>query len=231
MIFANGRLLPDSQLSQVLEELEEAVNETRACRTLEPETVISALQAVGERLDRGELDPLILRYAGPGGRREVAHIRPLLRREALEYKLAVELGIPLYSFQERPFGRTQTVPLGTLFHVTAGNVDGLPAFSAVEGLLTGNINLVKLPSGDQGLSLAVFQLLTEQEPPLAPFLYAFQIPSRDTAALRRLADLADGAVVWGGDGAVTALRQLAPPGCKLMEWGHRLSFAYLSRWE
>ena len=93
MIFANGRLLPDSQLSQVLEELEEAVNETRACRTLEPETVISALQAVGERLDRGELDPLILRYAGPGGRREVAHIRPLLRREALEYKLAVELGI------------------------------------------------------------------------------------------------------------------------------------------
>ena len=175
MIFANGRLLPDSQLSQVLEELEEAVNETRACRTLEPETVISALQAVGERLDRGELDPLILRYAGPGGRREVAHIRPLLRREALEYKLAVELGIPLYSFQERPFGRTQTVPLGTLFHVTAGNVDGLPAFSAVEGLLTGNINLVKLPSGDQGLSLAVFQLLTEQEPRLAPFLYAFQI--------------------------------------------------------
>lgn len=58
--------------------------------------VISALQAVGERLDPGgELDPLILRYAGPGGRREVAHIRPLLRREALEYKLAVELGIPL----------------------------------------------------------------------------------------------------------------------------------------
>lgn len=101
----------------------------------------------------------------------------------------------------------------------------------MEGLLTGNINLVKLPSGDQGLSLAVFQLLTEQEPCLAPFLYAFQIPSRDTAALRRLADLADGAVVWGGDGAVTALRQLAPPGCKLMEWGHRLSFAYLSRWE
>ena len=52
MIFANGRLLPDSQLSQVLEELEEAVNETRACRTLEPETVISALQAVGERGER-----------------------------------------------------------------------------------------------------------------------------------------------------------------------------------
>ena len=47
---------PGKSFTQVLEELEEAVNETRACRTLEPETVISALQAVGERLDRGELE-------------------------------------------------------------------------------------------------------------------------------------------------------------------------------
>ena len=27
------------------------------------------------------------------------------------------------------------------------------------------------------------------------------------------------------------MRKLAPPGCKLIEWGHRLSFAYLSGWE
>lgn len=101
----------------------------------------------------------------------------------------------------------------------------------MEGLLTGNINLVKLPSGDQGLSLAVFQLLTEQEPRLAPFLYAFQIPSRDTAALRRLADLADGAGGVGRRRGGDCPAALAPPGCKLMEWGHRLSFAYLSRWE
>ena len=43
--------------------------------------------------------------------------------------------------------------------------------------------------------------------------------------------LADGIAVWGGDGAVAAIRKLAPPGCKLIEWGHRLSFAYLSNWE
>ena len=55
--------------------------------------------------------------------------------------------------------------------------------------------------------------------------------SRDADTLERLAALADGAVTWGGDGAVSALRRLAPPGCKLMEWGHRLSFAYVAGYE
>ena len=30
---------------------------------------------------------------------------------------------------------------------------------------------------------------------------------------------------------MSALRRLAPPGCKLMEWGHRLSFAYVAGYE
>ena len=46
-----------------------------------------------------------------------------------------------------------------------------------------------------------------------------------------MASLADGIVTWGGDGAITALRALAPAGCKLMEWGHRLSFAYVAGYE
>ena len=108
---------------------------------------------------------------------------------------------------------------------------GLPAFTAVEGLLTGNINLVKLPRGDQGLTLAVFQKLTELEPRLAPYLYAFDLSSRYTGTIRALASLADGIVTWGGDGAVSSMRGLAPPGARLIEWGHRLSFAYLSGWE
>ena len=115
-----------------------------------------------------------------------------------------------------------------LLHVAAGNLDGLPAYTALEGLLTGNINLVKLPSGDSGLSLALAKLLTDTEPRLAPYLYVFPIPSSDRASLGTLARLANGIVTWGGDEAITALRALAPAGCRLIEWGHRLSFAYLS---
>lgn len=66
------------------------------------------------------------------------------------------------------------------------------------------------------------------EPALTDFIYVFDTPSTDLPALQQMAALSDGIVVWGGDGAVSAVRRFAPPGVKLMEWGHKLSFAYLS---
>ena len=206
MILAKGTLLPDHRLPQVLAGLEEEIISTRSASPLASQTVIDACARLLEALEQ---------------------YRRLLRPEALEYKLSVETG-GLLSGADRPFGRARAVPLGTLLHITAGNMDGLPAFSVAEGLLTGNINLLKLPSGDSGLSSALLKLLTDTEPRLAPYVYAFSIPSGDRASLQALANLADGIVTWGGDEAVRAMRAMAPPGCKLMEWGHRLSFAYLS---
>ena len=228
MIFAGGKILPDSELKPVLGYLEEEIAQTLSGPPLETDTVLDALEALGAELDSGALDGLIAQYAPPGAKEELDRVRPQISRAALEERLALELG---GLRGPRPFGLSKVRPLGVLFHVAPGNMAGLPAFTAVEGLLTGNINLVKLPHGDKGLTLAVFQKLTELEPRLAPYLYAFDIPSKDTASLRRLAALADGVVTWGGDGAISAMRKLAPPGCKLIEWGHRLSFAYLSGWE
>ena len=228
MIFAGGTPLPDSELGPVLDHLEEEISQTLSGPPLEAEAVLGALDSLGAELDSGGLDALIARYAPPGAREELDRVRPQISRVSLEARLDLELG---GLSGPRPFGRSEVRPLGVILHIAPGNMAGLPAFTAVEGLLTGNINLVKLPHGDKGLTLAIFQKLVELEPRLAPWLYAFDVPSGDGAALRRLAALADGIVTWGGDGAVTALRSIAPPGCKLIEWGHRLSFAYLSGWE
>lgn len=226
MIFAGGEILPDSELNPVLGHLEEEIAQILGGPPLEAETVLDALDALGRELDSGALDGLIAQYAPPRAREELDRVRPQLSRAALEERLDLELG---GLSGPRPFGRSEIRPLGALLHIAPGNMAGLPAFTAAEGLLTGNVNLVKLPHGDKGLTLAIFQKLTELEPRLTPYLYAFDIPSGDTASLRRLTALADGIVTWGGDGAVTALRKLAPPGAKLIEWGHRLSFAYVSR--
>lgn len=78
------------------------------------------------------------------------------------------------------------------------------------------------------MSLALLKLLTDIKPDLAPYLYVFSIPSADRTSLEVLASLADGIVTWGGDEAVRAARSMAPAGCKLIEWSHRLSFAYVS---
>ena len=226
-MLAKGTVLPDDRLSQVLSELPEDIIALRPCPPLSPHVVIDACGSLLERLDRGELDQLIRRYATPQMLEALEQYRGLLRPESLEYKLSVETR-GLLPGSERPFGRASALPLGTLLHITAGNMDGLPAFSVVEGLLTGNINLLKLPSGDSGLSLALLKLLIDEEPRLSPYVYVFSIPSSDKASLQALADLADGIVTWGGDEAIRAVRAMAPAGCKLMEWGHRLSFAYCS---
>lgn len=229
MIFAQGKLLPDTERKTVLEGLESQLNALRAGPPLEAETVVSAVDALGKRLERGEFDALLAQFfpAGMG----LAELLPLLRRESLEAKLAAELGPDPFAPGIRPKTEACVLPLGTLFHIAPGNMPGLPVYTALEGLLTGNANLVKLPHEDKGLSLAAFRLLTEQEPRLAPWLYAFDLPSGRREEMKTLADLADGLVVWGGDGAIEAARALAGPGCKLIEWGHRLSFAYVSGFE
>ena len=239
MIFAKGKLLPDTSLPEVLSGLEAEINAARSTLTLEPERVISAIEALTRQLDSGELDPLLAQFATPKMLAALDDIRPSLTREALELKLKTELTPSVTAFGgdcSLKVGAKNEIlpkiyPLGTLFHVTAGNVAALPAFSAVEGLLTGNVNLIKLPRGDKGLTLAILSKLAEQEPALAPFLYAFDIPSSDKQTMQTLANLADGLVVWGGDEAVRACRGMAPVGCKLMEWGHRLSFAYVAGYE
>lgn len=229
MIFAHGTLLPDSALPSLLDGLEEEINATRATKSLSPETVISALDELGKRLESGEFDPLLRQYlpAGVG----LDDLLPLLRRETLEYKLKTELGDDPFAPQDHVQTTARRAPLGTLLHVAAGNMPGLPVYSVVEGLLCGNVNLLKLPHGDKGLSLAALSLLCQQERSLAGFIYAFGLPSSDVDTLKRLCGMADGVVTWGGDGAITSLRSLAPPGCKLMEWGHRLGFTYVSGYE
>lgn len=229
MIFANGTLLPDTERNAVLNGLEAQLNAVRTAPPLKAETVISAVDALGRRLEAGEFAPLLAQFlpAGVG----LNELLPLLRREALEAKLVAELGPEPFRPRELAKTTAYVLPLGVLFHIAPGNMPGLPVYTALEGLLTGNLNLIKLPHGDRGLSLAAFQMLTEQEPRLAPYLYAFDLPSGRREDMRRLADLADGLVVWGGDGAIEAARTLAGPGCKLIEWGHRLSFAYVSGYE
>ena len=143
-----------------------------------------------------------------------------LSRPCLEERLRWEL-------PPSPEG-VRRYPLGVLLHIGAGNMEGLPAYSVVEGLLAGNINLLKLPEHDNGISSFLLRRLVNIEPKLGPYLYVFRISSTDRAAMKRLTSLADGIAVWGGNEAVRGVRELAGPSVKLIEWGHKISFAYVT---
>lgn len=226
------------------ERLKAELARTLAGPALEAETVVRACDTLSREIASGKYDRLLQMALGRGeepaalSARESAayisdasaagdslspqlqHAARLLSRPWLEERLRWELP-PLPEGVER-------YPLGVLLHIGAGNMEGLPAYSVVEGLLAGNINLLKLPEGDDGISSFLLRRLVAIEPRLRPYVYVFRISSSDRVPMKRLASLADGIAVWGGDEAIRAVRMLAGPGVKLIEWGHKVSFAYVT---
>lgn len=225
MILYGGRLYDTKEQDRLIDGLDERINRTLSEKTLDPEKVISAAEKLRSDIAAGEFDDILFSLGLDDPERYRSLALTLLEKASLEKRLEEELGK-----RYRDGSRIASVvcPLGVLFHIAAGNMDGLPAMSIAEGLLTGNVNILKLPSADSGLSVKIISRLTEYEPEIADFIYVFDTPSSDIRAMQRLAETADGIVVWGGEAAVKAVRTLAPVGAKLIEWGHKLGFCYIS---
>lgn len=227
-IFAFGRLHREGCRDNILKAMARVIPKTLAREPLSPEKVISACEKLRERVLSGEYDS---RAAAFGVSEEkISEAAALMSRQALENKLKAELPCTEeYTLPDKGIKIIKRrLSLGVLFHIAAGNAEGLPAYSVIEGLLAGNINILKLPSADNGLTVALLRALCEAEPALSEYIYVFDTPSDDIDTMIRLSDFADGIVVWGGDEAVAAVRKMAKPGVRLIEWGHKLSFGYVS---
>lgn len=236
MNLVNGEILSAEECDQVLPELHQRLLSTLEKGRLSPETVIAACDKVLTALDETDYiqEMAELGIDGALGKSYLAEARRLFSKESLLHRLHIELGDDFgrkVSFT--PMGKEFTVtrqilPLGVLLHIAAGNADGLPAFSVLEGLLTGNVNILKLPAAEGGISVRILLELIKAEPSLAEYIYVFDYSSKDVEHIETLISAADAVVVWGGREAVSALRRLIPPNVRLIEWGHKISFAYVT---
>lgn len=237
MILYKGKVFDSKEQDSLLSSLGNDIIYTISSKKICAEDVISAAEKLRDRILSGEYDKKLSELSLDSPERYLSLAVTMLSRENLENKLKTELGED-YTAEKKTAtigglkGVTSRVmPLGTILHIAAGNADGLPALSLVEGLLTGNVNILKLPQADNGLSLEIIAELIKNEPKLSEFIYVFDTPSSDIAAIKKMADLSDGIVVWGGESAVSAVRKFAPINTKIIEWGHKLSFAYISGYE
>ena len=121
------------------------------------------------------------------------------------------------------------MPVGVLGHVTSSNDAMLPFFSSVEGILTGNINIIKTASGAHKVAMTMVEKLCEIDESLCPYFYVFPLSSKDEDLLKSMFSLCNAVAVWGSDGATAGVRKLAPSGVKIIEWGNRISFAYFTK--
>ena len=229
-----GRSVSSREFARQFDAFRGRMFETLEGPGLPREAVIRACGRLARNLNEREHLPVIrsLGFSEEKAREELALMKFLFSRECLEERVRRELPTP-DTYSLTPLGESVPVvhrrlPIGVIFHIAAGNMDALPAYSVIEGLLAGNINLVKLPGGDNGLSLAILRTLISMEPVLREYIHVFDVPSEDIKMMQRLAGLAGAVVVWGGDEAVAAVRRLATPETRIIEWGHKLSFAYVS---
>ncbi|MDR1564773.1 MAG: acyl-CoA reductase [Oscillospiraceae bacterium] len=237
MNLVNGIIIDEAECTAVLENIEDLILKTLQKPALDVNRVINACARLVENMESLEImqklpelgiNPAMVQMYS-------AQIKESLGGEAIRRRLEIELGKgfdlpkPLRYSSNGAEAEQRLMPVGVIFHITAGNVDGLPFLSLLEGLLTGNINIVKLPKDEGGITAMLLMELFKAAPELAEYVYVFDYSSKDIYAMKTLAGLANAIVVWGGDEAVSAVRRLAEPNTKIIEWGHKISFAYVSK--
>ena len=198
MILYNGQILENHHQDELIETIKDDLYKPiESGMTLSTDTVINACDQLAAKIKNGDYDDIVKPFLSLFNisENQFQDMVRLFTREGLEYKCSIEL-----SDEERTIdGKIlrKRYPLGVLLHIAAGNVDILPAYSVVEGLLSGNINILKLPMGDSGLSVKLLYELIQIEPELSDYIYVFDVPSTETVTLTKLAKLCNGVVVWG----------------------------------
>ena len=237
MNLVNGKTYEIDECEDILNNLELTVLNTLNSGSLNFDMVVNACDRLVRELDETMYLSAMLEFGIDEnlGKSYLFEAKQMFSEKALRHRLKTELGENYDSrnFYTPPNMKNRLTekiaPLGVLLHVAAGNADGLPAFSVLEGLLTGNVNILKLPAAEGGISVSLLLELIKIEPSLAPYIYVFDYSSKDIIHINKLIQAVDAVVVWGGVEAISAFREHIPPNIRLIEWGHKMSFAYITK--
>ena len=127
---------------------------------------------------------------------------------------------------ENRFGR------GLVLHITPSNLPTNFAYSFLMGLISGNSNIVKLPSkefGETKIILSVikniFNLKKFSELKKSNLFLKFD---RDSSILEEVSKTCDARVIWGGDKTIQEIRKLkTPERCIDLNFSDRYSFSVI----
>lgn len=119
---------------------------------------------------------------------------------------------------------------GVTFHIAPSNVPVNFAYSLVSGLLTGNANVVKVPSKDfpqVGIIISAFNQALAEHIEIKPYVICVRY-NRDKDINDLFSSIADVRVVWGGDHTINELRKSPlPPRSGEITFADRFSLAVI----
>ena len=237
-----GELLDDSELERRLDHFTDWAATRAAGESLDSRVLLAAAEAYAGQLraKTGNYARLKESLSGAVSSAEIeallAESAAFLERENLEAKLRRELGsaspfLPVrIGFSDAVFDAW--APLGLLVHVAPSNAPTAAPLSVIEGLLSGNVNFLKT-SGESSFPQLFLQGLgaCDATGAVARRVVAARFSSRRKDLLEKVFAAADGIAAWGGEEAMREIRKLAPSSARVVEWGHKISFAYLASGE
>ncbi|MGE1173210.1 aldehyde dehydrogenase family protein [Pseudomonas sp. BW7P1] len=222
MYLINGQLHDECTLDFALEQLHLDLPH-RLAEALDTSTVLGAVATFARRLQIA--DPAL--PLDPGQRQALIEFcQPDALRRKLERELGEQPGsLRRIDYHQSRFERWS--PLGLVVHITPGNAPLLAFCAVIESLLAGNVNWLRPSSSDQGLTARLLHALMQCDTTGQIAGHVAVIPTT-TAQIGQLCQWANGVSAWGGEAALQAIRQQLAPGCRWIDWGHRISFIYLT---
>lgn len=153
----------------------------------------------------------------------------MLDRENILIRMRSDLGTPeileRFTWQEPFAGSIKAEPRGVVAHIAAGNVFVGAIDSLIQGLVTKNINLLKMSGVDPVFPLLFTEALHEVDRDgrvsQAYALLPFRGGDKDVEAV--LKQRCDTLIVYGGEEAVAAYRDGLPLTNRVVEYGPKYS--------
>lgn len=153
----------------------------------------------------------------------------------------------LYKRLEGDFGKTKALdcleyrhatlsqrfaPLGVLLHVTAGNVFLGAIDSFIMGVLTKNVNIVKLSSQNSGVPLLFAKSILEVDTcHILSDKFAFLVWRGGTKSIEKsFKEKVNAIITWGGEDMVRAYQEDLPSKVKLINHGPKISFHLIDKY-
>ncbi len=162
-------------------------------------------------------------------------IPQLLSREVLTQRIEAELGSlsVLDEFTHAPHfdGRVKAFPLGTLLHVSAGNVFLGCIDSLLMGFLTKNISIIKLSSKNQFFPQFFAEALRafDQSSILSDKFCLLTWRGGKSPLEVFFKNNVKGIIAWGGEEMQEEYRKGLPSSVKLFDYGPKISIQVLSK--
>ena len=229
-------------VSDVQSVVEEAAQRRAEYRRVPLEEILEILHSLGQKLKR-EDDPVRRQILEEMP--NIVHFHPSMVKEGLDSlcgmldrqnmltRIRADLGgtevLERFLWQEPFEGSVKAEPRGVVAHVAAGNVLVGAIDSLIQGLLTKNINLLKMSGVDPVFPLLFTEALHSVDPEgrvsQAFALLPFRGGDKDVESI--LKEHCDTIIVYGGEDAVAAYRDGLPIKNRVVEYGPKYSLMIL----